>query len=233
MISPDGRFYWDGTGWKSLVSADGRSRWNGSTWVPLEAAPPPPPPSAPAPPPAPPPAAPAMVLPPGPISPWIAANYPGIKQTASYQGTLYAGFWIRLLAYVVDSLIVASPVALIAFAVLLGPGQSLNEIATSPTDPRISTIRLAALLVGAAYFAFFWSLGSTPGMRLFGLRVVDSSSRTTIGLGRALLRYLGFLISGVCCYIGLIWAAFDGQKQGWHDKIASTVVVYRGRGTDV
>jgi uncharacterized RDD family membrane protein YckC len=224
MISPDGRFYWDGAGWKSLVSADGRSRWDGSAWVPLEAAAPPPPPPA---------AVPGIVLAPGPISPWIAANYPEIKQTASYQGTLYAGFWIRLLAYIVDSLIVAIPIVIVAYVVLLGSGQSLNELATSPSDPRIGAIRLVAILVSAAYFGFFWSLGSTPGMRLFGLRVVDSNSRRTIGLGRALLRYVGFLISGVCCYIGLIWAAFDGQKQGWHDKIASTVVLYRGRGTDV
>jgi uncharacterized RDD family membrane protein YckC len=44
-------------------------------------------------------------------------------------------------------------------------------------------------------------------------------------LGRAALRYVGYVISTLVCYIGLIWAAFDSRKQGWHDKIASTVVV--------
>jgi len=42
----------------------------------------------------------------------------------------------------------------------------------------------------------------------------------------AALRLVGFVISSVLCYIGLIWAAFDGQKQGWHDKIAGSVVIY-------
>ena len=45
------------------------------------------------------------------------------------------------------------------------------------------------------------------------------------GIGRALGRFLGYLISTIALYIGLIWAAFDPRKQGWHDKIASTFVV--------
>jgi len=39
------------------------------------------------------------------------------------------------------------------------------------------------------------------------------------------MRYLGYIVSVIPCYIGLIWAAFDPKKQGWHDKIANSVVV--------
>jgi uncharacterized RDD family membrane protein YckC len=42
---------------------------------------------------------------------------------------------------------------------------------------------------------------------------------------RGLLRYVGFIIAALPLLIGLIWAAFDARKQGWHDKIASTVVI--------
>ena len=35
---------------------------------------------------------------------------------------------------------------------------------------------------------------------------------------------VGYVVSSMVCYIGLIWAAFDPRKQGWHDKIAGTVV---------
>jgi uncharacterized RDD family membrane protein YckC len=41
-----------------------------------------------------------------------------------------------------------------------------------------------------------------------------------------LLRYLGFTVAGLVCYLGLIWAAFDDRKQGWHDKLANTVVIW-------
>jgi uncharacterized RDD family membrane protein YckC len=69
-------------------------------------------------------------------------------------------------------------------------------------------------------------MGQTPGMRLFGLQVLDSTTATPIGFGRAALRLLGYVASTLACYIGLIWAAFDPRKQGWHDKLANTVVVY-------
>ena len=99
-----------------------------------------------------------------------------------------------------------------------------------PTQDEVNTrslpLQLVSVIVGAAYFTFFWSTGATPGMRLFRLRVVDADSSQPIGVGRALLRYVGYVVSVACCYLGLIWAAFDGRKQGWHDKLAGTVVVY-------
>jgi uncharacterized RDD family membrane protein YckC len=77
------------------------------------------------------------------------------------------------------------------------------------------------------YFVVFWTQGSTPGMRLLNIRVADQTTFQTIGLGKAVLRYIGFIVSSFCCLIGFIWAAFDSHKQGWHDKIGGTVVVYR------
>jgi len=54
---------------------------------------------------------------------------------------------------------------------------------------------------------------------------VDATTGAPIGFGRAALRYVGFVVSILVCYIGLIWAAFDPRKQGWHDKVARTVVI--------
>jgi uncharacterized RDD family membrane protein YckC len=48
-----------------------------------------------------------------------------------------------------------------------------------------------------------------------------------ISFARGCLRYLGTLVSIYVLYIGLIWAAFDARKQGWHDKIAGTVAIRR------
>ena len=84
---------------------------------------------------------------------------------------------------------------------------------------------LFELLIFGAYFSFFWSSGGTLGMKIFKLRVADANTGQPIGFGRAVLRFIGFIISAIPCDIGLIWAAFDSRKQGWHDKIAGTVVL--------
>ena len=60
---------------------------------------------------------------------------------------------------------------------------------------------------------------------MLGLHVVDAATGRNIGVGRAIGRFVGYIISAVPLYIGLIWVAFDPRKQGWHDKIASTFVV--------
>jgi uncharacterized RDD family membrane protein YckC len=65
-------------------------------------------------------------------------------------------------------------------------------------------------------------------MMLFALRVVRDGDGSRLGVGRALLRYVGFVVSAWALLIGLIWAAFDARKQGWHDKIAGTLVVRGG-----
>ena len=61
--------------------------------------------------------------------------------------------------------------------------------------------------------------------RVFKLRVVDANTGQPIGLGKALLRWVGLIVSFLVCFVGVIWVAFDGRKQGWMDKIAGTLVV--------
>jgi uncharacterized RDD family membrane protein YckC len=85
-------------------------------------------------------------------------------------------------------------------------------------------LQLASIL----YFVGFWAWrGQTPGMMLLGLRIARDADGTPPGLGRSILRYIGFFISALVLFIGFIWIAFDRRKQGWHDKIAGTVVVRR------
>ena len=61
-------------------------------------------------------------------------------------------------------------------------------------------------------------------MRIFGLRVIktDGSDLTFV---QGLVRWVGLVISFVVIFIGVIWVAFDAEKQGWHDKIAGTYVI--------
>ena len=84
-----------------------------------------------------------------------------------------------------------------------------------------------SILLQAAYFTYFWSAagkGQTLGSRALNIRVVKTDG-SYLDYGGAFLRYIGFVISCVTFFLGVIWAAFDAQKQGWHDKIAGTYVV--------
>jgi len=66
----------------------------------------------------------------------------------------------------------------------------------------------------------------TPGKLLMGCQVVDADTLGAITTKQAILRYLGYYVSILCVMLGFLWIAWDKRKQGFHDKIANTVVVY-------
>lgn len=123
-----------------------------------------------------------------------------------------AGWWTRFLAILIDT---------IGLGII---GGILNGIIYHGDQTAGSGLNL---LLGVVYYCYFWSTygkGQTVGMRALNIKVVktDGSQLDIVG---AFLRYIGLVISCLALFIGVIWAAFDAQKQGWHDKIASTYVV--------
>ena len=67
--------------------------------------------------------------------------------------------------------------------------------------------------------------GQSPGKMAIGIKIVKMDG-TPIGFGTTLFReVLGKFVSALIIWLGFIWILFDGQRQGWHDKIASTYVV--------
>jgi uncharacterized RDD family membrane protein YckC len=81
-------------------------------------------------------------------------------------------------------------------------------------------------LVGVAYSWYFWtrSNGQTPGKQLMKIRVIKADG-TPISDVDAILRYVGYYVSGFFFALGYLWAIWDENHQGWHDKIAKTYVV--------
>lgn len=71
--------------------------------------------------------------------------------------------------------------------------------------------------------------GATPGKMLLGLKVLDAKTGNLLTIGQALLRYAGYILSSLIFCLGYIWVGFDKKKQGWHDKMAKTVVVREAR----
>jgi uncharacterized RDD family membrane protein YckC len=124
-----------------------------------------------------------------------------------------AGFWIRVLAFIIDSVIL--------YVVNLIVGLVLNPSTTGRSG--IQT------LLGIIYFTYFWSAssmwpGQTVGDKLLNLRVIKTDG-TDLTIVQAFIRYVGLFVSFLVIFIGVIWVAFDPNKQGWHDKIAGTYVV--------
>jgi len=167
-------------------------------------------------------------------------------------GWVYAGFWRRLLAYCIDWSLWSIVVVVVAFAVLLPAARSIlgprpdllfrvDPITRrlQPLTPEaVATIQALIRLVlsfglfffvaTTGYFILMWWLfGGTAGQRLLGIEVRAESDGDRIGFLRACLRMVGMTISGYALGLGFLWIAADDRKQGWHDKIASTVAVRR------
>ena len=124
-----------------------------------------------------------------------------------------AGFWIRVVAYIIDAIILGIVTSVVA-ALFRGNTSARGGI---------------QLVLGIIYFVYFWSAmgpwpGQTPGMKILNLKVIRTDG-SNLDLVQGLLRYVGLIISFLVIFIGVIWVAFDPNKQGWHDKIAGTYVI--------
>ena len=86
----------------------------------------------------------------------------------------------------------------------------------------------AGIAIWLAYFAYFEGsdAGQTLGKRALGIRVYDFGGGTgPIGYGRGFVRAIMKYVSGLVCLLGYLWMLWDKEKQTWHDKVATTVVV--------
>lgn len=120
----------------------------------------------------------------------------------------YVGFWLRSWAAVCDTIIIMVVVYTMLFA--FSSGESL---VISWVFPAVATI-------------LFWMYAkATPGKMFIAAGVVDARTGDVITFRQGVLRYLGYFISMLPLFLGIFWVAFDPKKQGWHDKIAGTVVV--------
>ncbi len=120
---------------------------------------------------------------------------------------VYAGFWIRFAAYIIDAII------LFIVGVVLA-------IAAGGTTGAVLQI-----VVGIVYTVGFWTAqGATPGKMAVGIEITTVDGEP-IDFGRALLRYIGYLASAIILLIGFLMIAFTRQKRGLHDYIAGTVVI--------
>ena len=132
----------------------------------------------------------------------------------------YGGFWIRVVASIIDAIVTNVLFVWILGTMILG----LNL--ADPEGMWSSSAVLVQFVLPIAYVIGFWiAMQATPGKMALGLVIVDAETGQPASPGKYVLRYLGYIVSAVVILIGYIWVAFNPRKQGWHDLIAGTVVV--------
>lgn len=143
-----------------------------------------------------------------------------------FQTASYAGFWMRFLAYLVDSLLMSAVFFPLGFGLGLAMGASGAD-ETSPLLPLVNVlINLVSLAVGWLYHGILDSSSwqGTVGKKLLGIRITDLNGHR-ISFGRATGRYFSMILSGMICFIGFLMVAFTERKQGLHDMLAGTLVL--------
>jgi uncharacterized RDD family membrane protein YckC len=119
-----------------------------------------------------------------------------------------AGFWIRFGAALIDGI----GIGIISFALRSAIGLAGSAV---------------AILIALLYYTYLEgsASGQTIGKKLVGIRVIDFNTGGPIGYGRAALRFVGRYVSAFALLLGYLWMLWDKEKQTWHDKFASSVVV--------
>ena len=152
----------------------------------------------------------------------------------------YSGFGVRLVAWLIDSLLLGVLVSVVTAPIVIGMIGAIAGAASQKGDVReeeavaimlaatgaVFLIVVLAFVAQALYLVLFTGLkGQTPGKMFMNIKVVDEQGQVP-GIGRAIMReVIGKFLSGLVFDLGFLWAAWDAQHQTWHDKVATTWVV--------
>jgi len=145
----------------------------------------------------------------------------------AHENLEYVGFWARLWATIVDTvLVMVVTTPLLGFYYGWGSLLSLTGPGAEGWFANLVTWVLPAIAV-----ILFWRYRSaTPGKIAIGARIVDARTGGVPSSAQLIGRYLAYFVSTIPFCLGFVWVGLDARKQGWHDKLAGTVVVRRKRG---
>jgi uncharacterized RDD family membrane protein YckC len=138
----------------------------------------------------------------------------------------YVGFWPRVGASLIDGLVVILVTYPLLYFVY---GEAYFTVESDGPFRGFPDFVISMLLPFAGVVLFWLKRQATPGKMVVAARVVDAETGKTLTVGQAVGRYLGYIVATLPFGLGLLWVAFDRKKQGWHDKMAGTVVVRQRR----
>lgn len=145
--------------------------------------------------------------------------------TLSHHQVIHVGFWRRLVAFLLDVVLISILTSAIAVTLFgfdyITRLQLVENVAQY--DWRLFALEQGIPAIWAIGFWLYWM--ATPGKMLLDIQVVDSNTLSKPKLSQLVLRYLGYIISSIPLGLGFLWILFDKRKQGWHDKLSNTQVI--------
>ena len=160
-----------------------------------------------------------------------------MQNSCGEKDVVYAGFWVRFAAFLIDSLIVGAGLLIVRFMLFAGTS-FFRVFDVNPLDIKVlftyTWKDIILYLAGAAYYIICtYCTGTTPGKRLFNLRVVPAEADEEDGKLRltdvVYRETIGKFLSGVIMNIGYIIAGLDREKRALHDILCDTRVIYARR----
>jgi uncharacterized RDD family membrane protein YckC len=132
----------------------------------------------------------------------------------------YVGFWPRVGAALIDSLLILVICVPLVTMIYGQEYWASSRILQGPADFLVNWVLPAIAIV------LFWVYRqATPGKMAIAARIVDARTGDRPSTRQLVVRYLGYYVAMLPLMLGILWVAFDPRKQGWHDKLAGTVVV--------
>ncbi len=131
----------------------------------------------------------------------------------------YAGFWIRTAASIIDTLLITVVIGPLLTAIY-GTGYWLSTSEVKGTWD----VLLNYIFPAAAIIVFWVYKSATPGKMLLKLKVVNATTGGKPSTGQFIGRYLGYYVADMALLLGIFWVGIDKRKQGWHEKLAGTLV---------
>ena len=132
----------------------------------------------------------------------------------------YVGFWLRVGAALIDTLLTLAICFPLVTWIYGRDYWTSTALIQGPLD-----FLLTWVLPAVAVILFWIYRQATPGKMAIAARIVDSRTGGRPSTGQLIGRYFAYYVSIIPLMAGIIWVAFDARKQGWHDKLANTVVV--------
>jgi uncharacterized RDD family membrane protein YckC len=165
-------------------------------------------------------------------SQWSAiGDVPMFASSAGKRGPVkYAGFWMRLFAYIIDVLIVYVMIFVVGSIVGFVIGYAAGASDPPPDDMvlRIAGVFFAVAVVCCLFYYIYFPSGkwqATPGKRICGIHIICVDGGRVTGLV-ALGRYLSYIVSTLPLGIGFLMIGWSEEKKGLHDMMCATRVIY-------
>lgn len=154
-------------------------------------------------------------------SPYSNALY-STSRPLTAESARHAGFWKRVWASLID---IAWQIPLVLALGLIVFGRSYFTV-DSGVYNGLADFIVTNVVPAVAVLTFWLYRQATPGKMLTGIKIVDAKTYGKPRFFQYVLRYIGYIPSTMLLGLGLLWVAIDKRHQGWHDKIAGTVVIY-------